>query len=32
VDAVRQWWFAPASRQGLPVDVVVEVGVEFKLR
>lgn len=30
--AVRQWRFAPAERQGIPVDVVVEVGVEFKLR
>jgi TonB family protein len=32
VDAVRQWRFAPAERQGAPVDVLVEVGVEFKLR
>jgi TonB family protein len=30
--AVRQWRFAPAERQGAPVDVVVEVSVEFKLR
>jgi TonB family protein len=32
VQAVRQWRFSPARRQGLPVDVVVEVAVEFKLR
>jgi periplasmic protein TonB len=32
VDAVRQWRFAPARRLGTPVDVVVEVSVEFKLR
>jgi TonB family protein len=32
VQAVRQWRFAPASRHGAPVDVVVEVAVEFKLR
>jgi len=32
VDAVRQWRFAPAVRQGSPVDVLVEVSVEFKLR
>lgn len=30
--AVRQWRFAPATRRGSPVDVVVEVAVEFKLR
>jgi TonB family protein len=30
--AVRQWRFAPATRKGTPVDVVVEVSVEFKLR
>jgi TonB family protein len=30
--AVRQWRFTPALRQGTPVDVIVEVGVEFKLR
>jgi len=30
--AVRQWRFSPAERQGVPVDVVVEVGMEFKLR
>jgi TonB family protein len=32
VDAVRQWKFAPAKRFGTPVDVMVEVSVEFKLR
>jgi TonB family protein len=32
VQAVRQWRFAPARRQGAPVDVLVEVAVEFKLR
>jgi TonB family protein len=32
IDAVRQWKFGPARRQGAPVDVVVEVSVEFKLR
>ena len=32
IDAVRQWRFAPAKRFGTPVDVVVEVAVEFKLR
>jgi TonB family protein len=32
VQAVRQWRFAPATRKGLPVDVLVEVAVEFKLR
>jgi periplasmic protein TonB len=32
LDAVRQWRFGPAKRQGAPVDVVVEVSVEFKLR
>jgi len=32
IDAVRQWRFDPARRQGTPVDVVVEVSVEFKLR
>jgi protein TonB len=31
-DAVRQWRFSPARRLGSPVDVVVEVAVEFKLR
>ena len=32
IAAVRQWRFAPARRFGEPVDVVVEVSVEFKLR
>jgi TonB family protein len=32
VDAVRQWRFAPGERLGTPVDVVVEVAVEFRLR
>ena len=32
IDAVRQWRFAPARLKGTPVDVVVEVGVDFKLR
>ena len=32
VDAVRQWRFSPARRYGTPVDVVVEVALEFKLR
>lgn len=32
VDAVRQWRFAPARRLGTPVDVIVEVAVEFRQR
>ena len=32
IDAVRQWRFSPARRHGTPVDVLVEVAVEFKLR
>ncbi|MBA3296547.1 MAG: energy transducer TonB, partial [Acidobacteria bacterium] len=32
IDAVRQWRFSPAKRYGTPVDVMVEVAVEFKLR
>ena len=32
VQAVRQWRFSPARRQGTPVDVTVEVAVEFRLR
>jgi TonB family protein len=31
-DAVRQWTFSPARRYGTPVDVLVEVAVEFRLR
>ncbi|HEV8396651.1 MAG TPA: energy transducer TonB [Vicinamibacterales bacterium] len=30
--AVRQWRFAPARRAGEPVDVAVEVAMEFNLR
>ncbi len=32
MDAVRRWRFAPARRHGTPVDVLVEVAVEFKVR
>lgn len=32
IDAVRQWRFAAAQRKGVPVDVLVEVAVEFTLR
>jgi periplasmic protein TonB len=32
VSAVRRWSFAPARRLGSPVDVIVEVEVEFSLR
>jgi TonB family protein len=32
IEAVRQWRFSPARRQGVAVDVVVNVSVEFKLR
>jgi TonB family protein len=32
IEAVRQWRFDPARRQGAPVDVIVEVAVEFTLR
>jgi TonB family protein len=32
VQAVRQWRFAPARMKGSPVDVIVEVAVEFRLR
>ncbi len=31
-EAVRRWRFRPAHRQGSPVDVIVEVAVEFSLR
>jgi len=30
--AVRQWRFAPSTLRGTPVDVIVEVAVEFTLR
>ena len=32
IAAVKQWLFSPAKRLGVPVDVLVEVAVEFKLR
>jgi protein TonB len=32
VAAVRQWRFSPARRLGAPVDVIVEVAMEFKIR
>jgi TonB family protein len=32
IDAVRQWRFSPATRQGVAVDVIVQVSVEFRLR
>jgi len=32
INAVRQWRFSPARMKGTPVDVVVEVAVEFRLR
>jgi TonB family protein len=32
VAAVRRWSFNPARRRGAPVDVLVEVAMEFKLR
>jgi TonB family protein len=32
IQAVRQWRFAPATLKGVAVDVLVEVGVEFRLR
>jgi periplasmic protein TonB len=32
IAAVRQWRFTPATRKGAPVDVMVEVAMEFKLR
>ena len=32
VEAVRRWRFTPAERLGSPVDVLVDVAVEFTLR
>jgi len=32
VEAVRQWRFAPGRHRGTPVDVQVEVAIEFRLR
>ena len=32
ITAVRQWRFAAGQRKGAPVDVLVEVAVEFTLR
>jgi protein TonB len=32
VEAVRQWRFQAAARHGVPVDVLVEVAMEFRLR
>jgi TonB family protein len=32
MEAVRQWRFSPARRYGSPVDVIVDVAVEFTLR
>ena len=32
IEAVRQWRFSPGRMKGTPVDVAVEVGVEFRLR
>ena len=32
IEAVRQWRFTPARRYGTPVDVLVEIAVEFRLR
>jgi protein TonB len=32
IEAVRQWIFSPAIRNGSPVDVLVEVAVEFNIR
>ena len=32
IEAVRQWRFSPAHRNGEPVDVVAQVNVDFTLR
>jgi protein TonB len=32
IEAVRQWRFSSATRKGRPVDVLVEVAVDFRLR
>ena len=32
IEAVRQWTFEPARRHGVPVDVIVEVSLQFTLR
>jgi TonB family protein len=32
MQAVRQWRFSPARRRGAPVNVMVEVAMEFKIR
>jgi TonB family protein len=32
VAAVRQWRFAPGRHRGAPVDVQVEIAIEFRLR
>ena len=32
IAAVQQWRFSPARRHGVPVAVLVEVSVEFRLR
>lgn len=32
IEAVRQWRFRPAERHGVPVDVLAQVSVAFKLR
>jgi TonB family protein len=32
IAAIRQWHFTPAEKQGVAVDVIVEAGMEFRLR